>query len=61
MARKSHNKRHKGHRRGRRGGSSAPLHPGPYPGGNDPQWHTSVTGGRGDDGFKTFIQQHTGI
>ena len=31
MARKSHNKRHRGHRRGRRGGTLPPLQAGTYP------------------------------
>ena len=47
MARKSHNKRHRGHRRGRRGGTLPPLQAGTYPdvekGGS--MWNTSVNGG----------------
>ena len=47
MARKSHNKRHKGRGRGRRGGALAPLQSGAYPdvemGGA--KWNTSVNGG----------------
>ena len=63
MARKSHNKRHRGHRRGRRGGTLAPLQAGAYPdvemGGA--KWNTSVNGGAAGAaaGFKSFIQQVT--
>ena len=64
MARKSHNKRHRGHRRGRRGGTLAPLQAGAYPdvemGGA--KWNASVNGGPAgaSAGFKSFIQQVTG-
>ena len=64
MARKSHNKRHRGHRRGRRGGTLPPLQAGAYPdvemGGA--KWNTSVNGGAAGAaaGFKSFIQQVTG-
>jgi len=64
MARKSHNKRHRGHRRGRRGGTLAPLQAGAYPdvemGGA--KWNASVNGGPAGAaaGFKSFIQQVTG-
>ena len=64
MARKSHNKRHRGHRRGRRGGTLAPLQAGAYPdvemGGT--KWNTSVNGGAAGAAaeFKSFIQQVTG-
>ena len=62
MARKSHNKRHRGHRRGRHGGAMAPLQGGVYPGVemNSPQWSASVAGGPTGAGFKSFIQQTTG-
>jgi len=64
MARKSHNKRHRGHRRGRRGGTLPPLQAGAYPdvemGGA--KWNASVNGGAAGAaaGFKSFIQQVTG-
>ena len=64
MARKSHNKRHRDHRRGRRGGALAPLQAGAYPdvemGGA--KWNASVNGGPAGAaaGFKSFIQQVTG-
>ncbi len=48
MARKSHNKRHKGHGRKRRGGGSpSPLSAGAYPGADTGagKWLTSVTNG----------------
>lgn len=64
MARKSHNKRHRGHRRGRRGGTLAPLQAGAYPDveKGSSMWNTSVNGGTAGaaSGFKSFIQQVTG-
>ena len=64
MARKSHNKRHRGHRRGRRGGTLAPLQAGAYPDveKGSSMWNTSVNGGTAGaaSGFKSFLQQVTG-
>jgi len=54
MARKSHNKRHKGRGRGRRGGALAPLQSGAYP-------DVEMSGSNwNNSGFKSFIQQVTG-
>ncbi len=54
MARKSHNKRHKGRGRGRRGGALAPLQSGAYP-------DVEMSGSNwNNSGYKPFIQQVTG-
>ena len=54
MARKSHNKRHKGRGRGRHGGALPPLQSGAYP-------DVEMSGSNwNNSGFKSFIQQVTG-
>jgi len=63
MAKKSHNKRHKGHRRGRRGGALAPLEYGKYPHDSGTSWNTSVSGSgpaAAASAFNSSMKQITG-
>lgn len=62
MAKKSHNKRHKGHKRGRRGGALAPLSYGPANDSPSPEWKASASGGLPAAAIasKSFLQQITG-